>query len=273
AFGIRMLRGRPFTDRDRAGAIAVAIVNETLAKRYLPGVDPLTQRVVMPQLFPGKWLPGPPVECQIIGVRADIRDINPINDGTPAIEVPFWQSPWPFVRVALQTEGDPAGVRREVAAVIRSIDPDLPMGDVRTIDQLVSESLVSDRFNSALFGGFALMALILAAVGIYSVMSFAVARRTQEIGVRMALGADRTHILRRIVGEGMTTAATGAAIGSLGAYYAATAMRGIVTGMMRLDPLVFISVTATLLFAALMACVVPAMRAASVDPLVALRRE
>jgi putative ABC transport system permease protein len=273
AFAIRIVRGRTFTDRDRAGAVPVAIINETLARRYLADVDPLTQRVVMPQLIPGQRLPGPMIEYQIVGVRSDIRDINPANDAAPAIEVPFWQSPWPFVQVALQTAGDPASARQDVAAVIRSIDPDLPMGVVRTGEQLVSELLVSDRFNSALFGGFALVALVLAAVGVYSVMSFGVARRTQEIGVRMALGADRMHIVRRVVGEGMTTAATGAAIGSLGAFYAARLMRGLVTGMPDLTPVAFIIVTTPLLVAAFVACLVPAVRAASVDPLVALRRE
>jgi putative ABC transport system permease protein len=160
-----------------------------------------------------------------------------------------------------------------VAAAIRSIDRDLPMGSVKTVEQLSSDSLVDNRFNSALFGTFALVALLLAAFGIYGVMSFAVAQRTPEIGLRMALGADGARILRQVLTEGMMTVALGAATGFVGAFYAATAMRGIIPGMMGLDPLVFISVTATLLFAALIACVIPAARAASVDPLVALRRE
>jgi putative ABC transport system permease protein len=141
------------------------------------------------------------------------------------------------------------------------------------MEQMVSESLVSNRFNSALFGGFALVALLLAAFGIYGVMSFVVAQRTQEIGVRMALGADRARILRRVIAEGMSTALAGAAIGSLGAFYAAKTMRGIITGMTALDPVVFVVIVASLLFAALIACVIPAARAASVDPMVALRRE
>ncbi len=231
------------------------------------------QRLVMPQLIPGQTVPGPPVEWQIVGVRADVRGTDPSNDGAPAIEVPFWQSPWPFARAVVQTAGDPTQMRQDIAATIRSIDPDLPMGNVKTVEQMFSESLVDTRFNSALFGSFALVALLLAAFGIYGVMSFVVAQRTQEIGLRMALGAGRAQILRRILTEGMMTVALGAAAGSIGAYYAATAMRGIIPGMMRLDPVVFIIVTATLLFTALMACVVPAMRAASVDPLVALRRE
>jgi putative ABC transport system permease protein len=273
AFGIPIIRGRPFTDHDRAGALPVAIVNETFARRYLPNADPLTQRLVMPRLIPGQTMPGPPVELQIVGVRADIRDTDPSNDGAPAIEVPFWQSPWPFARFVVRTAGEPTEVRQDIAAVIRSIDPDLPMGNVKTVEQMFSDSLVDNRFTSALFGSFAVIALLLAAFGIYGVMSFAVAQRTQEIGLRMALGANRSGILRRTASEGMLTVALGTAIGSVGAFYSATALRGIIPGMLHLEPLVFVSVTATLLFAAFIACLVPAARAASVDPLIALRRE
>jgi putative ABC transport system permease protein len=273
AFGIPIVRGRGFTDRDRAGAVRVAIINETMARRFVGHVDPLTQRLVMPQLIPGKPLPGPPLEWQIVGVRADIRDIDPANGVGPAIEVPFWQSPWPFGRVTVRTLGEPTLVRRDIAAAIRAIDPDLPMGDVKTIEQLFSQSLVDNRFNAALFGSFAVIALLLAGLGIYGVMSFVVAQRGPESGLRMALGARRAQILRRIVREGMITVAFGAALGSMGAFYAATAMRTIIPGLTRLDPAVFIVVAVTLLAAALIACIVPAVRAASVDPLVALRRE
>jgi putative ABC transport system permease protein len=208
-----------------------------------------------------------------VGVRTNIRDTDPSDDGIPAIEVPFWQSPWPFVRVAVRTAGDPARVRQDVAAAIRAIDPDLPMGDVKTMEQMFSESLVSNRFNSALFGSFALVALLLAAIGIYGVMSFVVAQRTQEIGLRMALGAGRSRILVRVIAEGMSTALIGAAVGSLGAFYAARTMRGIITGLTQLDPVVVLGITASLLLSALIACAIPAARAASVDPMVALRRE
>jgi putative ABC transport system permease protein len=141
------------------------------------------------------------------------------------------------------------------------------------MEQIVSASLVSDRFNTVLFGSFAGVGLLLAGFGIYGVMSFVVAQRTHEIGLRMALGADRWHILRRIVGEGMITAVAGTAIGSASAFFVARTMRGIVSGLSDMDPVAFIVVTATLLCAALLASVVPAARAASVDPMVALRQE
>ena len=272
-FGIPIRRGRAFDDRDRAGAVPVAIINETLARRYFPGADPLMHRLVMPQIIPGQMKPGPPLEWQIVGVRADVRNTDPSEDGLPAIEIPFWHSPWPFARMAVWTAGDPGRVRQDVAAAIRSIDPDLPMGDVKTMEQAFAESLVSNRFNSALFGSFAVLALLLAAFGIYGVMSFVVAQRTHEIGVRMALGADRANIMARVVGEGMMTAAAGAGVGSLGAFYAARALRGIVSGLTAIHPTAFLIIAATLLVAALIACIVPATRAASVDPMVALRRE
>jgi putative ABC transport system permease protein len=273
AFGMRILRGRAFTDQDRQGAVRVAIVNDTLARQYFPNIDPLTQRLVMPQIIPGQWAPGPPIEWQIVGVRADVRNTDPANDGSPSIDIPFWQSPWPFGRVAVRTAGDPSRMRMDLAAALRSIDPDLPMGDVKTMEQMFSESLVNNRFNSALFGSFALIALLLASFGIYGVMSFVVAQRTQEIGVRMALGAGRSQIIRRVVAEGMITALTGALVGSLGAFYAVKTMRGIITGLTEINPAVLIGVTASLLLSALIACAVPAARAASVDPMIALRRE
>jgi putative ABC transport system permease protein len=272
-FGIRILRGRAFTDRDRAGAPRVAIVNETLANKYFPGVDPLGQRIVLPEITPGRNTPGPPIEWQIVGVRADLQSLNRADDGAPAIDLPFWQLPWPDVRVAVRTAGDPGRARQDIAAAIRSIDADLPMGDVKTLDQMFVDSLVSNRFNSALFGSFAAIALLIAAFGIYGVMSFAVAQRTREIGVRMALGADRARIVRRVVTEGMSTALIGAAIGSLGAFYAARAMRGIIVGMTALDPVALIAIISSLLLTALIACLVPAVRAASIDPLAALRQD
>jgi putative ABC transport system permease protein len=273
-FRILMTRGRTFTDQDRSGGVPVAIVNETFVKQYLPNVDPLTQRIVVPRLIPGAAGLGPPVEWQIVGVSADVQHMDPANERLSEIHVPFWQSPWPDVRIALRTAGEPASVQQGIAAIVQSLDPELPMAGVKTMEQIVSESLVRDRFNTVLFGSFAAVGLLLAAFGIYGVMSFVVAQRTHEIGLRMALGADRWHILRRIVSEGMITAVTGTAIGSAGAFfYVARTMRGVVSGIGEMDTAAFFVVALTLICAALIACVVPAARAASVDPMMALRQE
>lgn len=272
-FGIRITRGRAFTAQDRAGGLRVAIVSESFVRRYLPNVDPLAQRVAVARITPGIEQLGPPIEWQIVGVHADVRYGGPQNDAFPVIHVPFWQSPWPRANMAVRTSGDPTSVQQSIAGVIRSLDPDLPMGDVRTMEQISSESMAAERFNTVLFGSFAGVALLLAAVGIYGVMSFVVAQRTHEIGIRMALGAGRARVLSQVLREGMMTALLGVVVGSVGAYFVGRTMQGMVYGVNDMDPAPFIVVALTLLAAAFVACFVPAGRAASVDPMVALRQE
>jgi putative ABC transport system permease protein len=270
-FGIRISKGRAFTAQDRAGAPPVAIVNQTFVNRYLKNQDPLTKRLLIEQLIPGETRLGPPVEWQIVGVYSDVHNAGPRSDGFPEIDVPFLQSPWPSAALAVRTAGEPTAVTRSLAAVVRGIDADLPLADVKTMETLVEESIANDRFNTLLFAGFSGIALVLAAFGIYGVMAFVVAQRTHEIGLRMALGAGRRTVLRQIVRDGMTTAVAGTAIGSVGAYFVARAMRGLVFGAATVDWITLSIVALTLLATALVACLIPAARAASVDPLVALR--
>jgi putative ABC transport system permease protein len=269
--GIRITRGRAFDEHDREGSLPVAIVSERLVRQFFPKVDPLTQRLIIRRFGPDES--APEVVWQIVGVSADIRNAGPRETQRREIYVPFWQSPWPSVKVAVRTAAAPGEVQQSLAAVIRSLDPDLPMADVKTMEQRVSESLGHDRFNTVLFGSFAGVALLLAALGIYGVMSFIVAQRTHEIGLRMALGADRQRVLRDIVRDGMTTALAGTVVGSAGAYFMIRSMKGMVYGVEALGPSVFIVVAITLLGSAFLACAVPARRAASVNPMVALRQE
>ena len=194
-------------------------------------------------------------------------------DGFPEIDVPFLQSPWPGTSIAVRTAGEPTAVQQSIAAVIRSIDPDLPMANVRTMDQIIDQTMASDRFNTALFGAFAVVALLLAAIGIYGVMSFVVAQRTHEIGLRMALGAGRARVVREVIREGMLTALVGIVLGSAGAYGVGRAMQGMWYDVGAMDPAAFSVVAITLLASALLACFIPAHRAASVDPMSALRQE
>jgi putative ABC transport system permease protein len=272
-FGIRMTRGRAFTDHDREGTQRVAIVNDIFVKRYLSGIDPLTQRIMVEQLIPGVTKLGPPLEWQIVGVYSSVRNGGPKDDGFPEIDVPFWQSPWPGVSVAVRTARDPAGAHQSLAAVIRSLDADLPMADVKTMDQVVEESLAGDRFSTTLLAAFAAVALLLAAVGIYGVMSFVVAQRTHEIGLRMALGAGRGRVIWQVLREGLGSALGGILLGSAGAYLVGRAMQGMVYGVGAIDPLAFSLVALALFTSALLACLVPARRAVSVDPMIALRAE
>ena len=272
-FGITISKGRAFTDQDRAGSEPVAIVNQTFVTRYLKNVDPFTKRVVVEQLIPGETRLGPPIEWQIVGVYGDVRNAGPRNDGFPEIDVPFLQSPWPDATMAIRTAGDPQSIARSAAAVVRALDADLPIADVKSMETLVSESIANDRFNTVLFGGFSTVALLLAAFGIYGVMSFVVAQRTHEIGLRMALGAGRPRVLRLVLSDGMRTAVLGTLLGSIGAYFAAKAMRGLVFGSGTMDWKTLAAIALTLLATAFIACLAPAARAASVDPLVALRQE
>jgi putative ABC transport system permease protein len=270
---IRIARGRAFTDADRFGMVPVAIVNEAFVKRYLLDVDPLTQRVVVDQFNPGVTNLGLGVERQIVGVSGDVRNLGPASESLPEIHVPFAQSTWARNWIAVRTAGDPMAVHQPIAAVVQSIDPDLPIVEVRTMDQLIATSTSSARFTTILFGAFAFVALLLAALGIYGVMAFAVAQRTHEIGLRIALGAGRGRVVQQVLRDGMRTAILGTLIGLGGAYFVARSMRGMVPGVAPGDPTAFIVVAATLLGAALVACLLPASRAASVDPMTALRQD
>jgi putative ABC transport system permease protein len=272
-FGIQMARGRSFTEQDVTGSIPVAIVNETFADRFLKGADPLTQRVVVEQLIPGVTKLGPPIEWQIVGVYRNVRNGGLRSDGFPEIDVPFWQSPWPGTQMAVRTAGDPELMTKSIAAAVHSVDPELALANVKTMNQIENESLVGDRFGTQLFGTFAAVALLLAAVGIYGVMAFVVAQRTHEIGLRIALGADQKQVVRLILKEGVVLAAIGLTVGLLGACLAGRAMRGMWYGVGAIDFGAFTAVAVILFTTALLACFIPARRAARVDPMVALRYE
>ena len=154
-FGIQILRGRRFTDQDSATSPRVAIVNEAFIRRFLQGVDPLQKRIVIEQLVPGQTKLGVPVEWQIVGVSRGFRNGGIRGEGFPVIDVPFQQSPWPGAAVVVRTSGDPSTMSKTVAATIHSISPDVPLEEIRTMDEIVDQSLVNDRFMTALYGSFA----------------------------------------------------------------------------------------------------------------------
>ena len=189
------------------------MVSESFARQYLPGLDPLTQRVKIVELLPDKIPPfGAPVEWQIVGVFHDVQyESHPTPPAPPKLTFPLTRAPWPYTTIGVRTNGNPTAVTSSIAAAIRSVNPDYPMTRVRTMDQVVSESLVTDRFTVLVFGSFAVLALLLAAIGIYGVMTFSVAQRNHELGIRMALGAGSSHVLKLVVGEGMRAALIGMA--------------------------------------------------------------
>jgi putative ABC transport system permease protein len=272
-FGIQLTKGRVFTEADSANGAHVALVSETFVKKYLGDADPLTQRILVEQLIPGVTKLGPPVEWQIVGVFHDVRSGNLRQVSRGEIDVPFWQSPWPTANMSVRTSNDPAGMAKSIAAVVKSMDPDLPLAQVRTMDDILDRSLSGDRLETSLLGTFAALALILAALGIYGVMAFAVAQRTHEIGLRMALGAAPSRVLSLIIKEGMTLTAIGLAVGLAGSYLVARAMQSQLYGVGSIDPVVLSAVAFVLAATALLACYLPARRAMRVDPMVALRYE
>ena len=270
-FGIQIMTGRSFTEQDNAGSLPVAMVNETFVKRYLSNMDPLKQRVVVRRL--GVSTMGPPLEWNIVGVYRDVHNRSVRRESSPEISAPFWQSPLPWVRVSVRTSGDPASMTQSIAAEVRSVDPDLAMDQVRTMDQVVDEALGGDRFVTLLFAGFAGVALVLAAIGIYGVMSFAVAQRTQEIGLRMAVGAGSRQVLLLVLKEGMLLALAGLVLGLGGTYFVGRAMRSVLYQVSAIDFASVGAVAVVLLVAAILACYLPARRATRIDPMAALRCE
>jgi putative ABC transport system permease protein len=276
-FGATIVRGRGFTDDDRSGGAPVALVSQLFADLFLRDVDPLRQRVELnfaAARAAGPRPPGAPVPWQVVGVFQTINNSEQLGEvSEPEIVLPFWQQPSLDAAVAVRTAGDPGNVRKDVAAAVRAIDPDLPLVSVRTMEEIVRERLASDRLNVALYGGLAAVALLLAALGVYGVMAFSVAQRTPEIGIRMALGAGQGHVRRQILREGALLTAGGLVLGVAGAYALGRAMQSTLFGTGALNVPVLLGVSAMLMASALAACYVPARRASAVDPMIALRQE
>ncbi len=262
--GIPLVRGRFFTDADRGGAPNVAIINETMARRHFAGENPLGRRV---HLLSSR------ATFEIVGVVGDVQPFRP--DEAPKAEIywPFAQGPRYAIVLFARIAGPPAGVMPAIRARLEALDPDLDIGTLRTMDDLIARELVNPRFNLILVGLFALVALAIALVGIYGVISFAVARRTREIGVRLAMGALPGDILLMVLGKGIALASLGLGIGLAGAFGVTRLLRTLLVGVAPTDPLTFAAIPLLVLLVTLLACFAPARRATRVDPLVALRCE
>ncbi|MGH9935376.1 MAG: ABC transporter permease [Blastocatellia bacterium] len=265
--GIRLLKGRVFTSADTADSAKVTVINETLARRIWPGEDPIGKR--LKPGYPENQAPW----HEVVGVVSDVK-LNGVERATPLeAYLPLAQGPWPIFSVAVRTTGDPLPLAPAVARAIHSIDKDLPVFAIRSMDQLLGSSRSQRRLTLTLLGSFAALALLLAAVGIYGVISYSVRQRTHELGIRMALGAQRRDVLKLILTQGLKLALIGVAIGLLAAFALTRWMETLLFNVRPTDPLTFAAIAVVLLLLALLACWLPARRATKVDPMVALRVE
>jgi putative ABC transport system permease protein len=271
-FGIRVVRGRTFNDQDTATSVRVAMVNEDFVRQYLKGLDPLRQQLSIEQIIPGLPKLGPLVEWQIVGVFHNVRSFG-LRQEYPEVDVPFAQSLLPSVTIGVRSAEDPAAMAKTVAEAVHSVDPQIALAYLSTMDEVKDKLLAGDRFTLLLYGCFAVLALMLASIGIYGVMAFIVSQRTQEIGLRIALGASRSNVTSLIVKQGTILALIGLGFGLGGAVLVDRAMQRTLFGVAALDSFVIASVAAILLATAMLACYLPARRAAGIDPMQALRTE
>ncbi len=272
ALGIWLRAGRTLTAQDSATAQRVAVISETMARKYWPNGDALGQRFKLERSAAADnqaavdWV-------AIVGVVNDVRNDDVNNPPLPQIYFPHAQQPVRELSIAVRTAGAPLDFIAAVRQAARNVDPKLPVFEVRSMDQLLFEDLAGSSIVAELLGVFALLALALAAVGIYGVMSYSVAERTNEIGVRLALGAQRRQVLVLVLKHGAKLTALGIGIGLLGALALAQLVKSLLFGIGATDPLTFTAITLVLAGAALLASYIPAQRATRINPLVALRRE
>ena len=261
--GIPLLKGRVFTDQDVLSRPKVAIINETLARRYWPdGSNPIGHRLGF-----GSQTFAP----EIIGIVGDVKGAALNKEPSPTIYASYLQIPEAKMSLVVRAEGDPAKMIRAVEKQVWAVDKDQPMYKIRAMEQVVGESQSSSRFTLALLAIFAAVAMGLAAVGIYGVISYSVAQRTREIGIRIALGADPGDVLRLVVGQGTVLALAGVALGLAGAFGLTRVMSSLLFGVSATDPITFVGAALFLAAVAMLASYIPARRAMSVDPTVSLR--
>ncbi len=268
AAGIAVVKGRVPDARDTDAAPLVLAVNQALARRDFPNEDPVGQRISY-----GIGPDGQPIWKEIVGVVADVRSEEPGREAVPEIYASYLQDPFGGVSYVVRSTIEPEGIVPGVREAVRAVDRAQPVAEVRTLEQLVGESVAQPRFNSLVLALFACMALVLAAAGIYGVMSYAVTQRTHEIGIRIALGAQQGDVLRMVVGRGMLLALAGVGLGLLCAFALTRVMASLLYGVTATDPLTFAGVALLLTLVALLASYLPARRATKVDPMVALRYE
>jgi len=263
--GIPLLEGRFFTDHDNETSPLAALINRSFARKFFPDEDPIGKR-----LLPGGTQPVP---REIVGVVGDVRQVGLDTSPAEAFYLCSNQRPQLAMNVLMRTDGTPLALRDAVRSRVVGIDKDQPIASLETMEEVVSRSISNQRFTLLLLGLFATVALVLAAIGIYSVMAYTVTQRTGEIGLRMALGAQTRDVLKLVVGQGMSAALIGVAVGLAGAFALTRLMTSLLFSVTATDPTTFVAIPLILTGVALGTCFVPARRAAKVDPMVALRYE
>jgi len=266
---VPLLRGRDFTGRDDIKAPPVAIVNESFAREFFPGQDPIGKRITPD----GSVTPGDPPVRQIVGVVGDSRLIRLSANPKPQIYVPHQQFAALAMSLFVRTQNDPGSITAALHKAVAELDKDVPLYRARLLSDYVSSSIAQPRFNAVLVSLFSAVALLLAAAGIFGVMSYTVTQRTHEIGIRLALGAQRSDVLRLIFGEGMRLVALGAVLGIASVFAIRRLLGSLLYGIGATDPVAILSVTMLLAAVAFVACWWPARRASGVDPVIALRAE
>jgi putative ABC transport system permease protein len=266
AMRIPLLRGRNFTDYENAEARHVVLVSRSLADKYFPGGDALGKRVTVN-------MSDKPVPTEIVGVVGDVRYDSLTEEAEPTVYMPVPELTYAFMTFAIRTTGDPAEITPAVRRELGALDPDQPISDVRTMNQVMADTVARARFNTLLLGLFAGLATLLAAVGIFGVMNYAVTLRTREIGLRMALGAQPGRVLMLVLRQGLLLTLIGIGIGLAGALALTRLMSGLLFGVGATDPATYASIVVLLAVVSLVACYIPARRATRVDPLIALRYE
>ena len=267
ALAIPLLKGRAFTERDDPGSPGVVVVSESWARRFLPGEDPIERRIKLGGRDSTRpWL-------SIVGVAGDVRDTAIESDARPCVYIPYPQFPSSGMTLVVRAAVDPKQLIPAIRDEVWAVDNDQPVTDVKTMGEYVADSVSPRRFNAMLLTTFAAVALILATVGMYGVMAYSVSQRTQEIGIRLALGARTSDVIKLVVGNGLVLVLSGIAIGLAGALALTRVMTSLLYGVSATDPVIFAGVSLALVALTLLASYMPARRATKVDPMIALRCE
>jgi len=265
--GIRLLRGHGFTAQDKERAPEVAVINESFARYYFGDEDPLGKRF--------SFNPNNPGGLEIVGVAKDVKHTSLREQMAPAYYVPILQEPGAVsdATFEIRAAADPTQLTAAVRQAMGEVDANLPILDITTLATVVDLSLVQERLIGGLSGFFGMLALLLTCVGLYGIMAYAVSQRTQELGIRMALGAQRGAVLRMVLWQGLKLVALGVGLGLAASFAATRLVASLLFGVTPTDPVTFAGASLLLLIVALLACFAPARQATKVDPLVALRCE